>query len=228
MSAMSVLQRLADGRGNALGRGHVAVLERGREGHRRMRRRHHADRRLEIVKGVLRHIRRDIGCELQFILLRQDGRDAGGLDKTILLDAGNAEDLLPDQGKCEEILNDIAEYEMTRPEKSSVPLLRAAFARKHLELVSEAKPVAPCVAPRTFATVFPDGGTSLCEIVLPHGNLKDFDYDLIAAWNSKTAEDQRAQLSSCWCTYPCALHTSIMRDPDALSDTLKLVKRDLR
>ncbi len=175
-----------------------------------------------------KNIREDIGCELQFILLRQDGRDAGGLDKTILLDAGNAEDLLPSPDKCEQILGAIAEYEMSRPEKSSVPLLRSAFARKHLELVSEAKPVAPCVAPRTFATVFPDGGTSLCEIVRPHGNLSEHSYDLIAAWNSESANQQRQALSACWCTYPCALHTSIMRDPDALSDTLRLVKKELR
>ena len=172
-------------------------------------------------------IRNDIGCELQFILLRQDGRDAGGLDKTILLDAGNADDLLPPPDKCEEILSEIAKYEMSRAEKSSVPLLRAAFARKHLELVSEAKPVAPCVAPRTFATVFPDGGTSLCEIVLPHSNLSEHNYNLLDAWNSEQAAKQRGDLSACWCTYPCALHTSIMRDPDALVDTLGLVKKDL-
>lgn len=175
-----------------------------------------------------KEIRESIGCELQFILLRQDGRDAGGLDRTLLLDAGNAEDLLPDRESCERILNEIADYEMRRAEASSVPLLRAAFARKHLDLVERAAPVAPCIAPRTFATVFPDGGTSLCEIVRPYGSLAQHGYDLLAAWKSEEAAKQRGDLAACWCTYPCALHTSLMRDPDALVETIGLVKRDLR
>ncbi|HEX9780064.1 MAG TPA: radical SAM protein [bacterium] len=174
-----------------------------------------------------RSLRTRYDCEVQFILIRQDGRDAGGLDKTILLDAGNAEDLLPDPDTCRRILRDIEAFEAARPSPSLMPAFRASMAEHHLTVATEHRAVAPCVAPQSFATISPDGGTSLCELAKPYGNLRDFGYDLRAAWNSPAANGQRAQLSACWCTYPCALQNSVMRDPTALTTSLDYVRKRL-
>ena len=58
--------------------------------------------------------------------------------------------------------------------------------------------------------------------------LRDFGYDLPACWTSDAAHAQRRQLSACWCTFPCALQNSVMRDPNALSQSLAHVRRRLR
>jgi MoaA/NifB/PqqE/SkfB family radical SAM enzyme len=170
-----------------------------------------------------------IGDRARFTFIRQDSRDAGGLDKSLLLDAGSKEDLLPPVNVCRRILSEVCAFEKTRTPFSCVPFLDASFLGKHLEIVDRHMPVAsPCVAPDSFATIYPDGQVSLCEVVKPFADLKSFNYDLIRCWNSPDAGLQRKKLSKCWCTYSCALANSIMRHPQALTECLQVVKQYLR
>ncbi len=178
----------------------------------------------EVFVKFYKELRETVGCEVQYLLIRQDSRDVGGLDKKILLNAGNAEDLLPPPEVCRKIVQEIENYEHKKSGQKILPYLRSSFAEHHLTIVKEKRSVAPCVAPYSFATIFPDGGTSLCELVHPYANIRDFDCDLIKCWNSDKAQGQRKQLSACWCTYPCALVNSILRDPNAFKKSLQYIK----
>jgi Fe-coproporphyrin III synthase len=172
-------------------------------------------------------LRSTFDCQVQLTFVRQDSRDVGGLDKGMLLDAGRPEDLLPAVNDCRKILRKIHEYETSRSPISYLSLLEASFAEDQLETALRQAPVVgPCAAPHRFATIYPDGGVSLCEVVRPFANLREFDNNLLACWNSPAAGAQRKKLSSCWCTYPCALASTIMRNPSALGRNLKRVKHD--
>jgi len=171
-----------------------------------------------------KHVRTTFTCDFVFTLVRQDGRDAGGLDRSLLLDAGSDEDLLPDEETCQKLLRDIQQYEFDNGLSRSLIVWRSLVREYHLRVVREKKSVVKCILPQTNATIFPAGGVSLCEVVKPFADLKDFDYDLFACWNSEAAVQQRKQLCGCWCTYPCGLTGSMMADPDVIAAALREVR----
>lgn len=183
----------------------------------------------DIFVDFYKHLKATIGNRVQFTFIRQDARDAGGLSRDLLLDAGSAEDYLPPVDQCRQILAEICAIEKTSPPLACMPFLRVSFLHQHLDLIEHHAPVAsPCVAPHSFATIYPDGQLSLCEVVKPFADLNAFDFDLVQGWNSSEADLQRAQLAKCWCSYPCALGNSIIRHPHALSTSLKFVKKQLK
>lgn len=201
----------------------------------------HGDRRLiPIVNSVIQKdnastfmdfykmIRRSLTCEFVFTFIRQDSRDAGGLDKSLLLDAGGKEDLLPDMKTCERLLNDIQNFELECGLPNGLIIWRSLVREYHLRIVREKRAVLPCLFPKNTATIFADGQTSLCEIVKPYADLRDYDYNLLKCWKSEAAEKQRRQLSSCWCTYPCALTDSMLQNPDVIAEALQKIRKRKR
>ncbi|MBF0387796.1 MAG: radical SAM protein [Candidatus Omnitrophica bacterium] len=180
---------------------------------------------VDVFMDFYKFLKSTIGDRVQFTFIRQDARDAGGLDKNLLLDAGSSENSLPSIETCRRILDEICRLEKTRPSVSCMSFLGVSFLSQHLDLVERHAPVAsPCIAPHSFATIYPNGQLSLCEVVKPFVDLKKFNYDLIQGWNSSEADLQRKQLAKCWCTYPCALGNSIMRHPSALAKSVVFVK----
>lgn len=170
-------------------------------------------------------VRENLTCEFVFTFVRQDGRDAGGLDRSLLLDAGGEKDLLPDIKICEQLLNNIQNFELKCGLSKGLIIWRSLIREYHLRIVREKRVVVPCVLPSNTATIFADGHTSLCEVVKPYANLRDYDYDLLKCWKSEAAEKQRRQLSSCWCTYPCGLAGSMLRNPDVIASAFREIRR---
>jgi MoaA/NifB/PqqE/SkfB family radical SAM enzyme len=69
----------------------------------------------------------------------------------------------------------------------------------------------PCTAGETSAVIDFDGRVRACELRRPIGNLRDFDMNLKAFWESpaRMAEPHQIACDQCWCTHVCFIHDSL-------------------
>lgn len=171
---------------------------------------------IESYSEFYRYVRANYKCDFVFTFLRQDARDVFQLDKSLLWDSKIGPNLLPDLKRCRKLMEEIRKIE----NYSYLINWRLKVREYHLKIVETKKPVVKCIAPKSFATLFPDGGVSLCEVVRPFANVGNFDYDFIRCWTSDAAEQQRKQLSHCYCTYPCALTETMFLDPKPILEVL--------
>lgn len=88
-----------------------------------------------------------------------------------------------------------------------------------------------CAAGSLGGVIYSDGSVKVCEMLdKPLGNIRDFNYDLAALWNSATASSLRRfiQETNCQCTQECFLSVSMLIQPDTwpgmVSERLKLDK----
>lgn len=156
--------------------------------------------------------------EIMYHFIRQDWRDIHGLPKSLLWSTKEKGNLLPDSSTCNKIIDE--------SEKmiggGFLGKWRTILKKNHLKIANEGHQAIKCVAPKKGTALFADGGMSVCEVVRPCVNLRDYEYDFLACWRSISMENQRAELSHCFCTYPCALMDSMLYSEDnilqALSD----------
>jgi len=70
------------------------------------------------------------------------------------------------------------------------------------EMVKTGKPQYPCrVAGEAVGVIYSNGDVAHCEMTKSFANLKDFDYDFSALWNSDAANARRCQIKNCYCTH---------------------------
>lgn len=69
----------------------------------------------------------------------------------------------------------------------------------------------PCTAGETSAVIDFDGRIRACELRKPLANLRDFDMNLKAFWETpaRTNEPHRIACDQCWCTHVCFIHDSL-------------------
>jgi MoaA/NifB/PqqE/SkfB family radical SAM enzyme len=69
----------------------------------------------------------------------------------------------------------------------------------------------PCTAGETSAVIDFDGRIRACELREPLGNLRDFDMNLKAFWQTpaRKAEPHQIACDQCWCTHVCFIHDSL-------------------
>ena len=87
-----------------------------------------------------------------------------------------------------------------------------------------------CAAGALGGVIYSDGTVKPCEMLDQSlGNIRDFDYDLGALWNSSAADALRSwiQDTKCQCTQECFLSVSLMIQPqhwpDIIRERLRLV-----
>jgi MoaA/NifB/PqqE/SkfB family radical SAM enzyme len=81
-----------------------------------------------------------------------------------------------------------------------------------------------CAAGSLGGVIYSDGSVKVCEMLdKPLGNLRDFNYDLKAVWNSDAAKQLRQfiQQSKCQCTQECFLSVSMLIQPDTWSGMIR-------
>jgi len=88
-----------------------------------------------------------------------------------------------------------------------------------IKMLSKHKKLVTCYAGNMDMVLHANGDVAACEYTKPFANIKDYDFDLLAVWNSKAAQTARNKLSSCYCVHPCNLNTAI---PRTLTGILKL------
>lgn len=66
-----------------------------------------------------------------------------------------------------------------------------------------------CYAGYEGAIVYSDGSVAVCEQLKPFGNLEEWKYDLLTAWNSEEAAGHRKRIANCACIHACSLSNSI-------------------
>jgi MoaA/NifB/PqqE/SkfB family radical SAM enzyme/GT2 family glycosyltransferase len=69
----------------------------------------------------------------------------------------------------------------------------------------------PCLAGYNDVVIYDNFDIALCEHARTFGNMRDWDLDLSAAWNSREAWEHRARLTSCACIHGCNISTAISR-----------------
>jgi len=79
-----------------------------------------------------------------------------------------------------------------------------------LKMLSQHKKIVPCYAGNLEMVLHSNGDVAACEYTKPFANIREYNYDLLALWNSKTAQTVRNKLT-CYCIHPCNLNTSIPR-----------------
>jgi MoaA/NifB/PqqE/SkfB family radical SAM enzyme len=69
----------------------------------------------------------------------------------------------------------------------------------------------PCTAGETAAVIDFDGRIRACELRKPIGNLRDFDMNLKAFWETpaRTNEPHQIACDQCWCSHVCFIHDSL-------------------
>jgi MoaA/NifB/PqqE/SkfB family radical SAM enzyme len=86
-------------------------------------------------------------------------------------------------------------------------------------MLSERKKLVSCYAGNMDMVLHTNGDVAACEYSKPFANIRDYNFDLLALWNSKNANDARNKLTKCYCIHPCNLNTAI---PRTLTGLLKL------
>ena len=84
------------------------------------------------------------------------------------------------------------------------------------KIMSGKKPGFCCAAGSLAGVIFNDGDIRPCETLYKSfGNIRDYDYDLKAAWSSDKARKIRNEIinSRCMCTHECFLSVSLLTDP---------------
>ena len=78
-----------------------------------------------------------------------------------------------------------------------------------MDIVRQEKRLIPCFAGKTEGVIYENGDVSVCETVIPLGNLKETDFNFDQLWNSEKANMMRKQVSNCACLQGCNLLSSL-------------------
>lgn len=86
-----------------------------------------------------------------------------------------------------------------------------------LRMMKEKRQQVPCYAGAIDGVLYSNGDVALCELTRPVGNIREFDCDFNATWNSARAKKQREAIRKCFCVHGCNLITSLMLDPEVIA-----------
>ena len=75
-----------------------------------------------------------------------------------------------------------------------------------------------CTAGQTACVIDYNGDVRACELRKPLGNLRDFDCDFSAFWESQARRNEPGQIArdGCWCTHVCFSHDSLRHSKKVL------------
>lgn len=163
---------------------------------------------------------REYRSNVMWHFLRQDERDVHGIAAKELLcyndqksfDSMRQEDKLPDINTIRKLI----ELIILSEGENILSKWRVLLKTYHIQIAKEGRRAVRCVAPLKGGVLFPDGGVSICEVLRPKANIRNFDLDYVACWKSLLVEDQRNLASSCFCTYPCHLMDSMLYDENTI------------
>ncbi len=94
--------------------------------------------------------------------------------------------------------------------------LEALRRRCSLKIIKEKKKIFPCVASQISAAIYPNADVALCNFTVPLGNLRDYGFDFYKIWNSEPFIKNRQAVTTCACTWPRNLITSLCYDFDSV------------
>lgn len=147
-------------------------------------------------------IRRHPNCRHIFELPWSGGEGAWGISDDAVRKLVAKKNLPPGSSR-NNLLRELREIQRAndwRDRQSHLALERA------LEMHAGQNKKSPCEsAGSTIAALYGDGGLALCELTRPALNLRDYEFNFAAAWNSDKAHQMRKLITSCSCSQPCYL-----------------------
>ena len=124
---------------------------------------------------------------------------------------------------------DFLTAEMKKSKLHGVARIAQAFRLEYYEMVKrnllEDKQIIPCFAGVTSCQISPDGDVWPCCIRADSmGNLREYNYDFKAIWNSRSAKKIRASIKAreCSCPLANASYTNLLVSPKSMT---KIVSR---
>ncbi len=99
-----------------------------------------------------------------------------------------------------------------------------------LKTFREQKYISPCTSGSLLGIIYYNGDLAPCEILKDSmGNLKDYDFNFMKAWESNQAKEVRKKISSskCFCTSECSLLVNIFSSPRYYSELCYYIIRNL-
>jgi MoaA/NifB/PqqE/SkfB family radical SAM enzyme len=84
-------------------------------------------------------------------------------------------------------------------------------------LKGDGKKIVDCLAGRDIGVIYSNGDVSLCEMIKPFANLKDYDFNFKKLWASKAADDARERIKNCFCIHGCFIAPSMLYNPKMFS-----------
>lgn len=108
--------------------------------------------------------------------------------------------------------------------ESKYPHYFAGYQRQKLNIMLDTlkmrKRTFACRAGYDDVVIYADGYVAVCEQVLPFGHLRDWNWDLAAAWNSVQVWQHRALTTDCGCINGCNISTHLdlqRQDPQVVA-----------
>lgn len=124
---------------------------------------------------------------------------------------------LPPYEELENLYNQIKEiYRKQKFKRKSFDLnyvISLAKIRLAIDIIKKKNKIVSCPAGSIFGVIYPGGDVSVCELLNPVGNLKNFDFDFYKLWNSSELNMQRTIVKNCFCTHGCFLQSAIYNNP---------------
>ena len=171
---------------------------------------------IESLKSLSYFVSKELDVHHGFQIIRESKKGVFGLDKNIINTFGppDKDYQMPPIEKLKYVNTIINEYE-----KESDQLLNRIQELKReytLDILTGKKAVMHCLAGKIDGILYPNGDVALCEVVIPFGNLRDYDLDFNKLWNSVEANKMRKKIKFCYCIHPCNLLSSMRFDYNSL------------
>ena len=176
---------------------------------------------IDVMPDFYQFVLRNFNVNYMWHFLRQDAIDVNCINPEELLaykdsssfNKSKIENLLPAREICEKFMDFTAGIEGD----NLLTEWRMLLKKYHLDIsFNRERAVEKCIALYKGAVLFPDGGVSICEVLKPAANVKDFEYDYLQSWRSADLDKQRKTASQCFCTYPCYLMDSMLYDQETI------------
>lgn len=149
--------------------------------------------------GILKQ--EDLKHKITFV--RGNSFSTFGVPKDILRADYDSTELLPELSELEALASDIsAQY----PDFFDTYGLRKLTTT--ISTLKNRSRTGLCFAGSKDGVVFHDGSISLCEQVIPFGQLAQWGWNLYDAWNSSQANEYRDRLKKCSCIHGCNISTA--------------------
>jgi MoaA/NifB/PqqE/SkfB family radical SAM enzyme len=109
-------------------------------------------------------------------------------------------------------LKDTFRYMISKSRKKTLSYCRTlARLDSVLDIVERKEHIFNCNAGQEQAVIYENGDMALCEMAVPVGNLRDYDFDMEKILYSEKSRRQRDFIKKCYCTHSC--HVNIVYSP---------------
>ena len=161
-------------------------------------------------------VAKELDVQHSFQFVRNTHEVTFGLDKSLIQDFGpkDVSFQLPSLIHLKKINEIISKYEKTEDRfLNAIQNLKREYA---MDILTNRRRIIHCYAGKVDGVIYSNGDVSLCEVIKPCENLRDFDFDFYELWNSGKVNEMREKIQRCCCIHPCHMLSAMRYDYNSL------------